>query len=97
MPYNIPTSGNAISFFRDVNTMAGNNIPAISMLITIFGIAFLTSMGAGKRWEVAMAFASWVTTIVGFFAVVIFGLPAGLIIVPFLLSLVSLLLVHATS
>lgn len=95
MPYEIPVSSDPVGLFRDVNVMAGNNIPALSMLIILFTIAFMGGMGAGKRLEVSFAFASWITALSSMFMTVIFDLSAGFVIVPFVMACVSLLIVKA--
>jgi hypothetical protein len=95
MPYEIPTSTSYQQFFSDVNNLAGNNIPAIGVIIMFFFIALMGSLSAGKRFEVSFAFASWIAAITSFFVVIFFNTTAYIATIPMLMAIVSIFIVYA--
>jgi len=96
MPYDIPVSGSWTSFFSDVNTLVGNNIPVFGTMIMIFMISLIGASGSGRRFEVCLAFASWVTAVSSYLLVVVFGADASLSVIPTVIAVLSLFLLEIT-
>lgn len=92
MTYTLPSNmSNMPQLLQGINTMLGNDLVALFTMIMIFTITYM-SVSLRLEPEKSILFSSWITTISGFFISIIFNTNPNFVILPILMTAISVIL-----